>query len=124
MYLIELTSDAGATRCVGEVTVAPLAGVETHTDPAGPDPGLLGLAGAGSGNGATPVLGPFAMVTGTTAHDAWLEPGGGEEFGVLAPGDGGVELLPVTPDRPPQASTDMNDNTSTIRELNLEGIIY
>ena len=70
------------------------------------------------------MLGPFAIVTGTAAHEAWLEPEGGEEFGVLAPGDGGVELLPVTADRPPQPSADMNDNTSTIRELNLEGIIY
>ena len=39
-----------------------------HTDPAGPGPGLLGFAGAGSGKGATPLCGPCAMATGTAAQ--------------------------------------------------------
>ena len=63
-----LFSEAGAMRWTGEVTLAPFAGVEMHTDPAGPGPGLLGFAGAGSGKGATPLCGPCAMTTGTAAQ--------------------------------------------------------
>jgi hypothetical protein len=44
--------------CTGEETVAPLAGLETHTDPAELEPGFGAGTGAAGGSGATPVYGP------------------------------------------------------------------
>jgi hypothetical protein len=84
MYLIPFTNVAGATRCIGELTVAPFAGVLTHTDPAGPGPGLLGFDGAESGNGATPELGPFAITIGTAWQDCCGVAGVGEGAGAGA----------------------------------------
>lgn len=73
--------------------MAPSAGVETHTEPAGPDPGLLGFCGAGSGNGAIPVCGPCAIVTDTAAQLAC-----GVPEPVLVPPLLPLELEPLPPE--------------------------
>src|SRR5690242_2079881 len=116
MYRMGSCNEAGATKCIGEVTVAPSAGVKMQTDPAEPGPGLAGLAGAESGKGATPVCGPCAIMIGTAAQfDCGvpefppalpppllpLPPPGLEVEGVV--GGVGAGVVDVICERPPQA---------------------
>lgn len=53
--------------CVGEVTEAPFAGVDTHTEPA-LESFAGGADGADGGNGAVPVIGPCASATVTVGQ--------------------------------------------------------
>ncbi len=58
---------ACAYTWAGDVTDAPLAGVETQTEPA-EESFAGGADGAGGGNGAVPVIGPCASATVTTGQ--------------------------------------------------------
>src|SRR5258706_3140741 len=71
-YFTGFTSVAGATTCTGEVTLAESDGVEKHADPAEVAPGFGGGCCANSGNGATPLIGPFANWSVTAGQDALL----------------------------------------------------
>jgi hypothetical protein len=104
-----LAISAVATICAGELTVAPLDGIETHTEPAEVEPGDGGGSGAGLGNAATPVEGPIFCVATISGHETGagvgveagggVGDGGGEEFvtGVLLIG-------PVAPPHPAWAA--------------------
>lgn len=95
---------AWAKTCAGDVTDAPLAGVDTQTDPVEESP-VGGIGGAGGGNGAVPVVGPAASSTVTLGHDP-EELGGGVGLGAGL-GVGLAEAVEGPPiPLPPQALKD------------------
>ena len=99
-----------ATRCIGEFTWAPFAGLETQTEPADVVPGFGGGTGEGEGNGATPEVGPWLITDWTVGHV--LAAGGVGEGGVgEVPGVVGVGVLafgespqPMSIDKPTKIS--------------------
>ncbi|MGZ4814598.1 MAG: hypothetical protein ACXVZV_04280 [Terriglobales bacterium] len=100
-----------AYTCVGGVTVAPSAGVDTHTEPADVLPGFGAGMGAGAGKGATPVCGPALISTCTVGHVLGGGDGEGEGAGV------GVVTPPVDwlLELPPQPLSKENTMTRTIK---------
>src|ERR1700757_4772441 len=93
MWSTGLTRVAAATSGKGEVTVALFAGSETQTEPLAVLPGFGGGTGPGAGNGATPVVGPWASASVTGGQlSCWA---GGGVLGDDPEPDDGVEGEPV-----------------------------
>lgn len=99
-------SVVAACMCIGEVTLAPSAGVETQTEPSEVDPGVGGGVGAAVGNGATPLLGPTLSSTVTVGHEAvgvGVGAGAGPGFGVPGVVTPPVEAVFEVPPQPSNA---------------------
>ena len=111
---------AAATTCTGELTDAPLAGCETQTEPADVEPGFGGGSGAGDGNGATPLVGPWLMVTGIPAHAVEIGVAVGVGLGVPLGVGVGVEIEGgEVADPPPQLAIVARKITSKPKTLSV-----